>query len=116
MLRSTLFGKSRISLTTPMAFALGMGVMALFTGVLPPASEASAQAGTIHGGAAAMQIVEADEPSTGGLISAAQQRKQMLMELRTLGQRMQRIEVLLQSGLRVEVTEMPPIRLPAAGN
>lgn len=115
MLRSTLFGKSRISLTTPMAFALGMGVMAVFAGVLPPASQANAQAGKVQGGVAAMHV-EADEPSTGGLISAAQQRKQMLVELRTLGQRMQRIEALLQSGLRVEVTEMPPIRLPAAGN
>lgn len=108
MLRS----KPDIKLTTPLAFALGMGVMAIVAGVLPPASSASAQQGTVIGG----KRVASSEPNTGGLISAAEQRKQLLMEMKQVGQRMQRIETLLQAGLRVEVTEMPPIRLPASGN
>lgn len=116
MLRSKpLLTTPRVSLTTPLAFALGMGVMAFVAGVLPPASTASAQSGTIIGNKRTAAH-SAKAPRTGGLISAAEQRKQMLNEMKQLGQRMQRIETLLQGGLRVEVTDMPPIRLPAAGN
>ncbi|MCC5787302.1 MAG: hypothetical protein JJU33_11450 [Phycisphaerales bacterium] len=48
---------------------------------------------------------------TGGLISAAEQRKQMIAQMQRLENRMERIEAQLKSGLTVKVTEMPPVRL-----
>jgi hypothetical protein len=53
----------------------------------------------------------ADEPA-GGLVSAGDQRKQMLAELRELGRRLAALESLIKGGLSVRVTEMPDIRLP----
>jgi hypothetical protein len=51
----------------------------------------------------------ADDPS--GRISAAEQRKVIISELRGIAARMERIESRLTSGLAVKVTDMPPVRV-----
>jgi len=48
-----------------------------------------------------------------GRISAAEQRKQIINELRALSVRLERLETQLNRGLSVKVTEMPPIVIPA---
>lgn len=48
---------------------------------------------------------EGDDPS--GRISAAEQRKEMIQQLRSLATRMERIEASLARGINVRVTEMP---------
>ncbi len=50
---------------------------------------------------------DGDDPS--GRVSAAEQRKQMIGELRTIASRLDRIEGTLNKGLSVKVTSMPPI-------
>ena len=47
------------------------------------------------------------EESTSGLLSAAEQRKQMIAELRGISQRMEKLEGQLAKG--VKITSMPPI-------
>jgi hypothetical protein len=59
--------------------------------------------------AAQAQPADPEGPDT-GLISAAEQRKVMIAELRRLGARMERIEAKLNSGLSVKVTEMPALK------
>ena len=53
------------------------------------------------------------DPTEGGLISAAEQRKLMLAELRTLNARLASIETKLGAGVNVTVTDMPAIQWPA---
>lgn len=52
------------------------------------------------------------DASEGGMISAQEQRKQMITELKGMGQRLDRIEAALHKGISVKVTEMPELRLP----
>lgn len=52
-----------------------------------------------------------DEPSA-GLVSAADQRKLMLAELKRLSAQLDRLESRLASGINVKVTDMPAIKLP----
>lgn len=49
------------------------------------------------------------EESPDARTSAAEQRKQMIAELRHVSQRMERIEGALSKGVSVKVTSMPPI-------
>lgn len=48
--------------------------------------------------------------SGSGLISASEQRKVMIAELRRLTSKMDRLEAKLNSGLSVKVTEMPAVK------
>jgi len=50
----------------------------------------------------------------GALVSAAEQRKVMISELRNVSARLERVETALKGSLSVKVTEMPPLQLPAA--
>ncbi|MCE7973806.1 MAG: hypothetical protein DYG92_05675 [Leptolyngbya sp. PLA1] len=52
--------------------------------------------------------IATDDPS--GRISAAEQRKQMIQELRGLSARMERIEATLARGISVKVTDMPAMK------
>jgi hypothetical protein len=45
-------------------------------------------------------------------VSAAEQRKVIIAELRALSSRVERVESTLNRGLSVRVTEMPPLQLP----
>ncbi|MBS0195319.1 MAG: hypothetical protein JSR77_01020 [Planctomycetes bacterium] len=54
--------------------------------------------------------IETDDPS--GRVSAAEQRKEIIAQLRSLNSRMEKIESMMSRGLSVKVTDMPPMRLP----
>lgn len=71
-----------------------LGFNALHQAGVSPESTAFAQAG-------------GDE----GLVSAAEQRKVMISELRNLSSRVERMESTLAKGLTVKVSDMPPVRL-----
>ena len=62
-------------------------------------------------------VSEADaagpQPSGGGLVSAASQRKEMIAALKEMSARMAKMEAKLNSGLDVDIRQMPPIKLPA---
>ena len=49
--------------------------------------------------------------SGGGLVSAADQRKLMIAELRSISRRMEKLEAQLAKGIDVRVTDMPEVRV-----
>ena len=51
----------------------------------------------------------------GELVSAAQQRKMMIAEIKSLGERVDRLDKTLRAGINVKVTEMPRVRLEESG-
>ncbi len=63
-------------------------------------------------GAAARPEASLD-PTEGGMISAAEQRKIIIQELRNLGGRLASIEAKLGTGVNVTVTDMPAMQWPA---
>ncbi len=54
----------------------------------------------------------AQDRQTGGLVSAAAQRLEMIRELKAMSARLTAIEKQLQGELRVRVTDMPEIKIP----
>jgi hypothetical protein len=46
-----------------------------------------------------------------GLVSAAEQRKVIISELRGMSSRIEKVEGVLSRGINVKVTDMPPVRL-----
>ena len=91
----------RDGMLTIIAVLLGLVVLQGSGGGIPqvmPEAQASAQ--------------PSDEPSSGGLVSASEQRKIMIAELRRLGARLDRIEAKINAGLNVKVTDMPEIKVP----
>ncbi len=50
-----------------------------------------------------------------GLISAGEQRKQMLAELRRMNMKLDKIETKINAGVSVKVTDMPALKLPEGG-
>lgn len=52
-------------------------------------------------------FAQQDEPNPTGFIAAAEQRKLMIAELKTLGARMERIEAAMKAGINVKVLSMP---------
>lgn len=84
-------------------------VIALFLGVI---AVDRVTAGAPTANAQQRMSQPAGEPSEGGMISAQEQRKQMIAELRSVSQRLDRIEGALHKGISVKVTEMPELRLP----
>lgn len=56
----------------------------------------------------------ADQPGRNpGLVSAADQRKAIISELKRLGTKLDQVERTMKSGISVKVTDMPEIKLPA---
>ncbi len=84
-------------------------LIALFLGVIA-VDRVTANAASAN--AQSRMAPPAGEPSEGGMISAQEQRKTMITELRGMSQRLDRIEASLQKGISVKVTEMPELRLP----
>lgn len=68
-------------------------------------------AGLTHSGSNAGAQPQA-EPLTSTPFNAAEQRRQMIEQLRELNQRIARVETKLNQPLEVRVKEMPPIVLP----
>lgn len=84
-------------------------VIALFLGVLAVDRFTSAAPAAVAQQRSASQP---GEPTEGGMISAQEQRKAMIAELRGMSQRLDRIESTLHKGISVKVTEMPELKLP----
>ena len=82
--------------------ALGLGFLALGQG------QNQAEAQVNHAGHRPTPA----SPEGGGLISAADQRVQILKELQLLRRQMEQMNAALKGGLSVKVTEMPEFRLP----
>lgn len=91
-----------------------LSVIALFLGLLVVGQFSGSGVGPAQASAQPTRIRHTgdEEPKAGGLVSAADQRKVMIAELRDLGQRLDAIEAILARGLDVKVKEMPPIQLP----
>ncbi len=82
--------------------ALSLGILALGQGP----NRADAQVS--HAGSGQ----QARSPEGGGLISAADQRKQILREMQQMRRQIEQMNATLKGGLNVKVTDMPEIRLP----
>jgi hypothetical protein len=102
--------------TTPArreTLARGLGALALVGLGTVMGSMLASQPSTAHaqvgivGGASQSPATESQ-----GLLSAADQRKTMIDELRATNSRLERIENLLSKGLTVKVSEMPAAREP----
>lgn len=52
-------------------------------------------------------LAQQDDPNPTGFVAAAEQRKQMIAELKVLGARMERIEAAMKAGINVKVLSMP---------
>jgi hypothetical protein len=64
-------------------------------------------------GPAGAQAQVGDAPvQGGGMTNALEQRKQMIMELRMISGRLERLEARLNGNVNVKVTDMPPMRFP----
>lgn len=111
-------GSSRGPLTV---IAVLLGFLVLDRGTSPAGksalgpSSASAQVRSVTGGGGgAHSAPPGEEESSDGRVNPADQRKQMITELRSISQRLDRIEAVLSKGLSVKVTDMPEMRLPKA--
>lgn len=85
--------------------ALGLGLMVIGQFSSTHTALSTATAGPI-------KSRTASEPTGGGMVSAAEQRKTMIADLKSMNARLDKIEGLLSRGINVKVTEMPPIQLP----
>ncbi len=56
-----------------------------------------------------------DDEGGSGRVSAAEQRKEMIVLLKNMSTRMDRIEAALVKGINVKVTDMPAMRMDGAG-
>jgi hypothetical protein len=86
------------AILTAIAVLLGLNLLSAPGGVTEPAPAA-----------AQFQQPQADQ---GGLVSAGEQRKVMINQLRSIESRLERIEAKVAGGLSVKVTDMPPFKLP----
>jgi hypothetical protein len=103
----------RNTVLTAIAVLLALNLLA---GLDAGPSETLAQTRAVSGpGRAAEAAPPIDDESTpSARISAAEQRRTMIQELRGMSQRLDRIEAAMRAGLNVRVTEMPELRLPPA--
>ncbi|HYE63904.1 MAG TPA: hypothetical protein VD997_18075 [Phycisphaerales bacterium] len=62
-------------------------------------------------GVSTVSTAYAQQGGDEGMVSAAEQRKVMISELRNLSSRMERLESTLARGVNVKVTDMPPVRM-----
>lgn len=81
----------------------------------------SAQSGvvTLKGGSPSSgSAVDPDDdgPGPDGRVSAAEQRKTMISEMRTMSKKLDQVADLLAKGISVKVTSMPELKLPKEKN
>jgi len=58
-------------------------------------------------------IAQGEQPESGGMTNALEQRKQIIAELRQLNGKLERIDTRLHGKLEVKVIDMPPLKMPA---
>lgn len=81
------------------------------SGVLAP-SQAGAQVHSVKSAPSSTPARGPEDEASDSRISAADQRKQIIAELRAIQQRMDRFEAVLSKGISVKVTDMPEMKLP----
>lgn len=86
--------------------------LALALVALDVIDRATGQPGLVASLVSPSQASAQGESDAGGPFSAAQQRKDMIAELRQINSRLERLESKLSSGLTVKVTDMPALKLP----
>ncbi len=64
---------------------------------------------TSRANAQPVEDVQPEDPT--GRVSAAEQRKVMITELRNISVRLDRVEAALSRGISVKVVDMPPVRM-----
>jgi hypothetical protein len=84
---------------TVIAVLLGMAVIGQSSGPRSADAGQDGQVGVVGG--------QSLDEENSGRISAAEQRKAMITELRAMGSRLERIEAALAKGINVKVTSMP---------
>lgn len=65
--------------------------------------------------AAAIAQTKGDTIPPENLLNAAEQRKQLNTAINQVNERLNRIEGMLSTGIKVKVTEMPPVTMKDAG-
>jgi hypothetical protein len=94
------------SALTVVAALLGVIAVQNAAGPTAPSTASAAQPGAQFAGAGP----ESDPDEGAGRVSAAEQRKTIIAELRTISRRLDQLESQLAKGIKV--TEMPEIKLP----
>ena len=61
--------------------------------------------------ASVASTAQAGPPQAGELVSAAQQRKMIISEIKSLSDRVDRLDKAIRAGINVKVTEMPKVRI-----
>ncbi|MBL9002214.1 MAG: hypothetical protein JNK25_13865 [Phycisphaerae bacterium] len=61
---------------------------------------------------ASAQPAERPQPGEIGLVSASDQRKEVIAQLKAINSRLERVESMMTKGLSVKVTDMPVLKLP----
>jgi hypothetical protein len=88
--------------------AVLLGVLALGQSGTP----SSAQSGVTTLTGAGDGGGDDEVPPADGRISAAEQRKTMIAELRTMSRKLDQVSEMLNKGLNVKVTQMPDLKWP----
>ena len=70
------------------------------------------QGGLLSSASAQQAASRAGEPGETGMVSAAEQRKEIISQLRTLNSKIERLESMMSKGLSVKVTDMPALKIP----
>lgn len=97
---------------TNVALTVIAGLLAVIVVDRVTPSAASAQPATVRNVPGAVTVVDqAPVETSGGLANAIEQRKQMITELHSISQRLDRIESVMRTGLSVKVTDMPPVKI-----
>lgn len=97
------------SVLTAIAVMLGLLVLAQY------GTPSAAQSGVTTLTAAGGEPGDDDGPGSDGRVSAAEQRKTMIAELRTMSRKLDQVGEMLNKGLSVKVTQMPDIKWPQQG-
>jgi len=86
--------------------------IALLLGVVAFQNAGVSGVNTAHAQEPAPLALGGDDSDTSGRISAAEQRKQIIAELRTLQTKVERVEQIMNRGMNVKVVDMPEMKLP----
>lgn len=97
------------SVLTVIAVMLGLLVLGQYG--TPTAAQSGVTTMTAAGGGDG----DDDGPASDGRVSAAEQRKTMIAELRTMSRKLDQVGEMLNKGLSVKVTQMPDIKWPQQG-
>lgn len=99
--------------TLQMSYTNGaLTAIALLLGVVAFQNAGLSGVSTAHAQEPAPLALGGDDSDTSGRISAAEQRKQIIAELRTLQTKVERVEQIMNKGMNVKVVDMPEMKLP----